>query len=127
MYVWAKSCTTASLSVIIRAFIIKSQYPVVELPLKFVLDYRFFPCVTLINNYFFHLFICSTKFLVFFSVSWVKDNLKKFTHFRVAKFLEISLPFTLRKTVCTKDNERRTINTLLKDSLSLVMISKNVQ
>ena len=68
MYVWAKSYTTASLllSVIIRAFMIKSQYPVVELSLKFVLDYRFFPCVTLINNYFFHLFICSTKFLVFF-------------------------------------------------------------
>ena len=51
---------TMSLSVIIRAFMIKLQYPVVELPLKFVLDYRFSfygLCSTLISNYFSLIFI----------------------------------------------------------------------
>ena len=89
-----------SLSVIIRAFMIKSQYPVVELPLKFVLDYRFSfygICSTLINNYFSLIFI-----VIFYCFCFPVDSrryLEKFTLLSLEwpNFLKFLLPFTKEK------------------------------
>ena len=87
---WATS--TMSLSVIIRAFMIKSQYPVVELPLKFVLDYRFSfygICSTLINNYF------SLIFIVIYSGFCIPVDSRRYLEW--PNFLKFLLPFTKEK------------------------------
>ena len=95
-------CTTStmSLSVIIRAFMIKSQYPVVELPLKFVLDYRFSfygICSTLINNYFSLIFIVFSR--VFYFPVDTRRYLEKFTLLSIEwpNFLKFLLPFPKEK------------------------------
>ena len=95
-------CTTSmmSLSVIIRAFMIKSQYPVVELPLKFVLDYRFSfygLCSTLINNYFSLIFIVIFSCIFFL---WILEDILKnllYSLLEWPNFLKFLLPFTKEK------------------------------